>query len=153
MNYELLIYVIFLLIAYEPQVQQIYGDGHPVHEAHHTYSAPARQSLINPIVPKQNAAPSPYLAQQPRYVYVQAGQQQVSPSGVVTYAPHQRPTEQVQAQQEQDITYASVAPANSPQSQHVQVAHAQTHAQRPSATYGPPQTSYVQYLPFLAQTP
>lgn len=125
-----------------------------MHEAHHTYSAPARQSLINPIVPKQNTGPSPYLAQQPRYVYVQAGQQQVSPNGVVTYAPHQRPTEQqVQAQQEQqDINYASVASVNAQQQQQqVQVGHA--HAQRPSATYGPPQASYVQYLPFLAQTP
>lgn len=85
---------------------------HPVHEATHTYSAPARQSLINPIIYKPAASQSPYLSQQPKFVYVQAGPQQVSQSGVITYGQAQHSAENIaQTQQknaQDDISYAPI---------------------------------------------
>lgn len=85
---------------------------HPVHEATHTYSAPARESLINPIIYKPNGSPSPYLSQQPKFVYVQAGPQQVSQNGVITYGQPQHSAENViQTQQknaQDDVHYASI---------------------------------------------
>lgn len=122
----------------------------PVHEATRTYSAPARHSLNNPIIPKANPAPSPYLAQQPRFVYVQAGQQQLSPNGVITYSQPQHAPENIQQQPHapDDISYASVEQnqilENSQQATHAPIA-------RPSLTYGP--RNLYQYVPLLAQTP
>lgn len=48
-----------------------------MHEEGRTYSAPARHSLISPIQHTASATQSPYLAQQPQYVYVRAGPQPV----------------------------------------------------------------------------
>lgn len=85
---------------------------HPVHEAPQTYSSPARESLINPILFKPAASPSPYLSQQPKFVYVQAGPQQVSPNGVITYGRPQHSAENtIQTQQknaQDDVAYAAI---------------------------------------------
>lgn len=121
-----------------------------VHEnSGHTYAAPSRQSLISPNVQKPSASPFPYLAQQPRYVYVQAGSQQVSPSGVITYSQPQHAPESIhqqQQQQQQDITYAPVD-----QNQIHETSQQAAHAPQLSSNYGAP--GFVQYVPFLAQTP
>lgn len=129
-----------------------------VHEAHHTFSAPSRQSLITPIVHKPiGGAPSPYLAQQPRYVYVQAGAQQLSSNGILTYAPHQRPAVDhgQPSIEQQDVAYASVGPAPSAAIQPPIAGPISIGGSRAS-TYGPPQlqSNYVQYVPpWLTQTP
>lgn len=83
-------------------------------------------------------------------MYVQAGQQQLSPSGVITYAQPQHAPENIQQQPQaqDDISYASVEQnqilGNSQQAIHAPVA-------RPNLNYGA--RSYVQYVPVLAQTP
>lgn len=122
---------------------------HPVHEAPQTYSSPARESLINPILFKPAASPSPYLSQQPKFVYVQAGPQQISPNGVITYGRPQHSVENsIQTQQknaQDDVTYAAVEQnqiaENSPQA-----ANAPT---RPTNQFIP---RALQYYPLLAQT-
>lgn len=122
---------------------------HPVHEASHTYSAPARHSLIHPIVFKPAASPSPYLSQQPKFVYVQAGPQQVSPSGVITYGQVQHSPENViQTQQknaQDDVSYAAIEhnqiSDNSQQSENAPT--------RETPTYSP---RALQYYSLLAQT-
>lgn len=137
------IYILEIIAAYASRAPaELYT--RPVHEAGHTYSAPARQSLNNPIISKLNPSPSPYLSQQPRYVYVQAGQQQLSPSGVITYGQ----PENIQQQAHDDITYASVE-----QNQILENSQQAVHAPpaRPSLNYGA--RSYIQYVPLLAQTP
>lgn len=125
---------------------------HPVHEATHTYSAPARQSLTNPIIHKPNTTPSPYLAQQPRYVYVQAGQQQVQPNGIITYGPPQHSAENLVQQQQKnaqdDINYANSVEQNNLLDTSKQVANA------PARQQGyPTHASFLQYVPYLAQPP
>lgn len=125
----------------------------PVHEASsHTYSAPARQSLLNPIVHKPTGTPSPYLGQQPRYVYVQAGEQQLQSNGILTYGQPQHSIENTEQQNVQDdIAYASIE-QNQLLDTSQQSAHAPT--ARPSITYGPPPTrNFVQYVPYLAPNP
>lgn len=87
---------------------------HPVHEASHTYSAPSRESLIHPIIHKPTGIPSPYLSQQPRYVYVQAGTPQLtSPSGVLTFGQPKHSDENAAQQQQKhaqdDVKYVSNA--------------------------------------------
>lgn len=123
---------------------------HPVHEAPQTYSAPARESLINPILFKPASSPSPYLSQQPKFVYVQAGPpQQVSSNSVITYGRPQHSVENsIQTQQknaQDDVTYAAVEhnkiAENSPQA-----ANAPT---RPTNAFIP---RALQYYPLLAQT-
>lgn len=83
-----------------------------MHEATHTYSAPARESLINPIIHKPTGVPSPYLSQQPRYVYVQAGTPQLtSPSGVLTFGQPKHSNENAFQQQQKaaqdDVKYVT----------------------------------------------
>lgn len=119
----------------------------PVHEASsHTYSAPSRQSLIHPIIHKPTGTPSPYLGQQPRYVYVQAGEQQLQSNGILTYGQPQHSIENAEGQNAQDdIAYASIE-----QNQLLETSQQSAHAPtpRPSITYGPP--NFVQYVPYLA---
>lgn len=140
------VYRAFLAYSSQAEVGPTYR---PVHEASHTYSAGSRESLINPIIPKASGTPSPYLSQQPRYVYVQAGSHQVQPNGVVTYGqPQHHPENLPQQQSHQDITYASVD-----QNQYVDASQQTVHAPAPRPQYGPPAYNYVQYLPVLPQSP
>lgn len=122
---------------------------HPVHEAPQTYSAPARESLINPILFKPASSPSPYLSQQPKFVYVQAGPQQVSPNGIITYGRPQHSAENsIQTQQknaQDDVTYAAIEHNQLAESS-PQAANAPT---RPTNTFIP---RGLQYYPLLAQT-
>lgn len=120
---------------------------HPVHEAAHTYSAPARESLINPIIHKPSVSQSPYLSQQPRYVYVQAGPPQVSSSsGIVTYGQPQHSAENTLQQQQNtaqdDVSYASVE-QNQISDSSPQLANAPS--RQPSRV--------LQYFPYISQTP
>lgn len=121
---------------------------HPVHEASHTYSAPARQSLIHPIVFKPAASPSPYLSQQPKFVYVQAGPQQVSQSGIITYGQAQHSAENViQTQQknaQDDVNYADV--------EQNQISESSQQAANAPTRQTPYATRALQYYPLLAQT-
>lgn len=124
-----------------------------MHEASsHTYSAPARQSLIHPIIHKPTGTPSPYLGQQPRFVYVQAGEQQLQSNGIITYGQSQHSIENAERQNVQDdIAYASIE-----QNQLVDTSQQSAHAptSRPSVTFGLPSTrNIVQYVPYLAQSP
>lgn len=148
MNDEL----VYLISEYTPQSTAPYA--HPVHEATHTYSAPARQSLINPIIYKPNGTPSPYLAQQPRYVYVQAGAQQLQPNGILTYGQPQHSAENFDQQQQtnaqDDITYASIE-QNQLVENSQQSAHAPPSSSRSNIGYG--SRNYVQYVPYLAHNP
>lgn len=123
-------------------------------ESGHTYSAGARQSLINPIIHKPSSTPSPYLAQQPRYVYVQAGAQELQPSGFVTYGqPQHSQQNTVQLQQQvaqDDIAYANIEPNQSldvsPQSVHAPLI-------RQHAIDSEQQQNIIQYLPLVSQNP
>lgn len=122
---------------------------HPVHEAQHTYSSPARESLVNPIVFKPSASQSPYLSQQPKFVYVQAGPQQLTQNGVVTYGQPQHSAENVvQTQQknaQDDISYPAVE-----QNQIAETSQQAVHAPTRQENYEP---RALQYFPYLTQTP
>lgn len=136
-------------VEYTPQPQPY---AHPVHEATHTFSAPARHSLTNPIILKSTGIPSPYLAQQPKYVYVQAGpQQQVSSSGILTYGTPQHSAENSLQQQQKnaqdDINYSSVEQNNLLES-------SKQAPNAPARQQGyPTHSSFLQYVPYLAQQP
>ena len=116
---------------------------HAVHEAPQTYSSPARESLINPILFKPAATPSPYLSQQPKFVYVQAGPQQISSNGIITYG------QRIQTQQknaQDDITYAAV--------EQNQIAESSPQAANaPIRPVNPFLPRSLQYFPLLAQAP
>lgn len=122
---------------------------HPVHEATHTYSSPARDSLVNPIVFKPSASQSPYLSQQPRFIYVQAGPQQLTQNGVVTYGQPQHSAENVvQTQQknaQDDISYPAVE-----QNQIAEISQQAVHAPTRQENY---ESRALQYFPYLTQTP
>ncbi|XP_055315916.1 uncharacterized protein LOC129575826 isoform X2 [Sitodiplosis mosellana] len=122
---------------------------HPVHEATHTYSSPARESLVNPIVFKPAASQSPYLSQQPKFVYVQAGPQQLTQSGVVTYGQPQHSAENVvQTQQknaQDDISYPAIE-----QNQIAESSQQAVHAPSRQENYA---SRALQYFPYLTQTP
>lgn len=123
---------------------------HPVHEATHTYSSPARESLVNPIIFKPAASQSPYLSQQPKFVYVQAGPQQLnSVNGVVTYGPPQHSAENfVQTQQknaQDDINYSAIE-QNQISETSQQAVNAPTHQENYASRA-------LQYFPYLPQQP
>ena len=122
---------------------------HPVHEAAHTYSSPARESLVNPIVFKPSASQSPYLSQQPKFVYVQAGPQQLTQNGIVTYGQPQHSAENVvQTQQknaQDDISYPTVE-----QNQIAETSQQAVNAPTRQENYEP---RALQYFPYLTQTP
>lgn len=122
---------------------------HPVHEATHTYSAPARESLIHPIIFKPAASPSPYLSQQPKFVYVQAGPQQVSQNGIITYGQPQHSAENaIQTEQknaQDDVSYAAVE-QNQISENSQQAENAPT---RPATNYA---SRALQYYPLFSQT-
>lgn len=121
---------------------------HPVHEPTHTYSAPARESLNNPILFKPSASPSPYLSQQPKFVYVQAGQPQVSQTGFISYGQPQHSAENAaQTQQknaQDDISYPAVE-----QNQIAETSPQATNAPTRHTGY---ESRALQYYPLLAQT-
>lgn len=121
---------------------------HPVHEAGHTYSAPARESLINPIIHKPSGIPSPYLSQQPRYVYVQAGTPQLtSPSGVFTFGQHKHSNENAIQQQQKhaqdDVKYVTGG-----------IEQNQITDGSPQGLNAPRQVPrLLQYVPYIQQSP
>lgn len=121
---------------------------HPVHEPMHTYSVPARESLDNPIIYKPATSPSPYLSQQPKFVYVQAGQPQVSQTGFISYGQPQHSAENaVQTQQknaQDDISYPAVD-----QNQIAETSQQAANAPTRHADYA---SRALQYYPLLAQT-
>lgn len=120
----------------------------PVHEAQHTYSAPSRESLVNPILFKPASIQSPYLSQQPKFVYVQAGPQQVSQNGVITYGQPQHSAENaIQTEQknaQDDVSYSSVE-----QNSIVDVSPQSTAAPKHPINFA---SRAVQYYPYLPQT-
>lgn len=106
----------------------------------------SRESLTNPLVQKTTATPSLYLSQQPSYVYVQAGPQQILQNGVVTYGPPQHSSANAVQQQQKsaadDISYASLE-------NHLQVDISQQNENVPSH-----QQNYQSRVPkFIPQNP
>lgn len=142
---------------YESQPQPPPSQYRPVHEEGRTYSAPSRHSLVSPIVPTASATPSPYLAQQPQYVYVQAGQssnqqtnsnyEHKSQDGVryaqgVSYAQQQEPV---------DTNYEQVPQTEVEQSDNGGVTY--VHQTQEGVAYSPQPQQYVHYVPYVSQGP
>ena len=143
----------------------------PVHEAGRTYSAPARHSLHSPIIPTASATQSPYLAQQPQYVYVRAEPNkypsQHHQQAATTQQVEEEPTKvqeevqsnslydigNVQQQYQYDsnpITYAQYyQPVTYDGSQYQQ--HAS--AEQSQGSYAGNQQQYIQYIPYIKQGP
>lgn len=124
----------------------------PVHEATQTYTSPARESLVNPIVYKPPASPSPYISQQPKFVYVQAGPQQLQPNGVITYGQPQHSAENlIQTQQknaQDDISYPAIE-----QNQLSETSQQAQHAPSRQENYASRALQYFPYLNTLTQAP
>lgn len=97
---------------------------------------------------KATGAPSPYLSQQPSYVYVQAGPSHIPQNAVITYDPPQHISADIVQQQksaEDDISYA-------PMENHVQVDTSQQNENVPSnqPNY---QSRVLEFIPLLTQNP
>lgn len=120
----------------------------PVHEPTHTYSAPARESLEHPIVFKPAASPLSYLSQQPKFVYVQAGQPQVSQNGFISFGQPQHSAENaIQTQQknaQDDISYPAI--------EQNQIAESSQQAANAPTRHAGYASRALQYYPLLAQT-
>lgn len=97
---------------------------------------------------KATGTPSPYLSQQPSYVYIQAGPSHILQNGGITYGPPQHirvDAVQQQKSAEDDISYA-------PLENHVQVDTTQQNENVPS--YQPNyQSRVLEYIPLLTQNP
>lgn len=106
--------------------------------------------MINPIIQKPTGSQSPYLSQQPRYVYVQAGPQQQSQNGFLTYGPPQHTIENAVQQQQKnaqdDVNYASI------EQNHIQLESSQQASHAPNRQHNYP-SRVLQYFPILAQHP
>lgn len=129
---------------YESQPQSPPTQYRPVHEEGRTYSAPARHSLVSPIIPTPSATPSPYLAQQPQYVYVQAGQ---SPSQPANNNYDHKSQDDVRYAQ--GVTYAQQEETSD--AAYEQVSHTETEQSGNGISYVPQQ--YIQYVPYVSQGP
>lgn len=135
---------------YESQPQPPPTHYRPVHEEGRTYSAPARHSLVSPIIPTPSATPSPYLAQQPQYVYVQAGQ----PSNSMYSSKAQdgvRYAQDVQYVQQQE----SESYEHAPQTEADQADNGVTyvHQSQAGVSYSSQPQQYIQYVPYVSQGP
>ncbi len=127
-----------------------------MHEEGRTYSAPSRHSLVSPIIPTASATPSPYLAQQPQYVYVQAGQSpnQASNSNYnhkvqdgVRYA---QGVSYAQQQESVDSNYEQVPQTETEQSDN---GVTYVHQTQEGVAYSPQPQQYIQYVPYVSQGP
>ncbi|KAJ6633257.1 hypothetical protein Bhyg_15613 [Pseudolycoriella hygida] len=143
---------------YESQPQSPPAHYRPVHEEGRTYSAPSRHSLTSPIIPTASATPSPYLAQQPQYVYVQAGQSANQPSVQSNAVYDHKSQEEVRyaqsvsydQQQDVDATYSQASQTETEQSDKGSITY--EHQDHEGATYSP-QPQYIQYVPYISQGP
>lgn len=142
-----------------------------MHEEGRTYSAPSRHSLVSPIIPTASATPSPYLAQQPQYVYVQAGQSPSHQSQQSSSNYAHKPQEDIRyaqgvsyAQQQQSVeaTYEQVQQTEPEQPEQSGVAYAHqpdqggvtyAHQAQEEAAYSPQPQQYIQYVPYVSQGP
>lgn len=116
--------------------------------------------MVAPIIPTPSATPSPYLAQQPQYVYVQAGQsptQQTQPSSSKYAHKEQDGVQYAQAisyaqqQQSVDAAYEQVQQTESEQTDQGGVTYA--HQSQEDIAYSPQPQQYIQYVPYVSQGP
>lgn len=111
-----------------------------MHEEGRTYSAPARHSLISPIQHTASATQSPYLAQQPQYVYVRAG-----PQAAQSQASAHEQQEQPQEPEQQKEQTAPAAP--SPQQEYRYASISQVAPSASAETYGQQHLQQITYEP------
>lgn len=113
--------------------------------------------MVSPIIPTASATPSPYLAQQPQYVYVQAGQspnQQPSSSydhksqDGVRYA---QGISYAQQQESVDTTYEQAPQTEAEQPDNGGVTY--VHQTQEGVAYSPQPQQYIQYVPYVSQGP
>lgn len=111
------------------------------------HMAGSRESLTNLVVRKTSVTPSPYLSQQPSYVYVQAGSQKNLQNGVITYdTPQHLSANTLEEQQKSagnDISYA-------PLENHIQVDTSQQN-DNIASHYQNYQSRILEYIPLLSQ--
>lgn len=127
-----------------------------MHEEGRTYSAPSRHSLVSPIIPTASATPSPYLAQQPQYVYVRAGSVPNQPT-------HSMYSNKVQdgVRYAQDVTYVQQQDTVDTAYEQVQQTEPEqtdngvtyVHQTQEGAAYSPQPQQYIQYVPYVSQGP
>lgn len=116
--------------------------------------------MVAPIIPTPSATPSPYLAQQPQYVYVQAGQNsnhQTQQSSSKYANKEQDGIQYAQGisyahqQQSVDANYEQVQQTETEQSDQGGVTYA--HQTQEEIAYSPQQQQYIQYVPYVSQGP
>lgn len=114
--------------------------------------------MVSPIIPTASATPSPYLAQQPQYVYVQAGQSPNQQSSINYDHKSQDGVRYAQgityAQQQESVdttTYEQVQQTQEEQSDHSGVAY--TQQTQEGISYSPQVQQYIQYVPYVSQGP
>lgn len=144
----------------------------PVNEETRTHSSPARHSLVSPIVHAPSAAASPYLGQQPQYVYIHAQPEQKAQQTDESHSQSQQVAAGYQTissgttndphQQLGPVTYDHeplyesgeyTDGGNAPQQQvhYVQSSGHNTHQEQSAAA--PPPQQYIQYIPYISPAP
>lgn len=99
---------------------------------------------MSPIIPTPSATPSPYLAQQPQYVYVQAGQSPSQPA-----ASNYDHKSQDGARYAQGVTYVQQEETADAGYEHA--SQTETEQSGNGIAYVPQQ--YIQYVPYVSQGP
>lgn len=114
--------------------------------------------MVSPIIPTASATPSPYLAQQPQYVYVQAGGQVANQQSNSNYehkaqdgVRYAQGITYAQQQESVDTTYEQGPQTEVEQSDNGGVTY--VHQTQDGAAYSPHPQQYVQYVPYVSQGP